>query len=82
MAKNIINNLAIKAYCDTKIIYPGVFNLCPKWSYEPLYVCYQSVITFRTRKNIIELFNTDRVISKERYPIENTNNAIKVMKDK
>ena len=50
MAEKIINNLKIKAYCAHIIIDPCIIKLCPRVSYEPIYVCDNCVIIFGTGK--------------------------------
>ena len=82
LAKKIINNITIKASCVTRITDPVILKLFLEGNREPLYVCYQYVITFGTRKRIIGLCNTAHVGSRYRYPRETINNKKKVMKYK
>ena len=69
MDEKIINNLTIKDSCDTRIIDPEILKLLPEGNYEPLYVCDQYAITFVTRKNIIVIYNTAHVDSRDRHKI-------------
>ena len=50
-------------------------------SYENIYVCGKCVITFVKRTYMSVLCNTDHVDTRYQYPIENTKNGMKYLKD-
>ena len=69
LSEKINNNLTIKAYCYPRVIDPAILKLFPEGSYESLYACNKSVITFGTEENIIGFYNTSHVYSRYTYSI-------------
>ena len=61
----------IKAYFSPRKGDTFILKPFPKGKHETLFDCYQSVITFRTRK-FVGLFNTVHADSMNRHPIETT----------
>ena len=82
LAEKVINNLKIKASCDTRIIdISNIIFFSWRWLWKT--ICLWSICDYIwNKKNMIGLYNTAHVKYMYIHLLETTNNTMKAMKYK